>query len=430
MRRSRKARQVLLSTRNLLSPSDGEPVVAPTLDMVLGCYYMTVDGTPQPDAQVRAFGSADKVHAAYDLGQLHIHAPIRLRSNGSIIETTVGRVLFNAIVPDSLGFRNEVMDKKALRSLVSSVYQELGSERTVEFVDAIKDIGFRYATQSGISIAASDISVPQAKTGLMASADQRIDTLEEQFQMGLMTENERYLAAIDVWQEATDQIQGALEDSLDRLGPLALMADSGAKGNIAQIRQMGGMRGLMSDPSGRIIDLPIRSSFREGLSVLEYFTSTHGARKGLADTALRTADSGYLTRRMIDVAQDVIVLDEDCTEDGDAIGGLWLRERAERGLLASLDERLTGRWTASPVAHPETGELIAEANSEIDEDLARLIVEAQVEQVHVRSPLTCMARRGVCRRCYGARSPPANSSRSASPSASSPRSRSVSRARS
>ncbi len=396
-----EARQVLLSTRNLLSPSDGEPVVAPTLDMVLGCYYMTVDGTPQPDAEVRAFSSADKVHAAYDLGQLRIHAPIRLRSNGSIIETTVGRVLFNAIVPDSLGFQNEVMDKKALRSLVSGVYQELGSERTVEFVDAIKDIGFRYATQSGISIAASDISVPQAKSGLMASADQRIDTLEEQFQMGLMTENERYLAAIDVWQEATDQIQGALEDSLDRLGPLALMADSGAKGNIAQIRQMGGMRGLMSDPSGRIIDLPIRSSFREGLSVLEYFTSTHGARKGLADTALRTADSGYLTRRMIDVAQDVIVLDEDCTEDGDAIGGLWLRERAERGLLAALDERLTGRWTASPVAHPQTGELIAEANSEIDEDLARLIVEAQVEQVHVRSPLTCMSRRGVCRRCYG-----------------------------
>ena len=396
-----EARQVLLSTRNLLSPSDGEPVVAPTLDMVLGCYYMTVEGTPQPDAKVRAFSSAEEVHTAYDLGHVRIHEPIRLRSNDAILATTVGRVLFNDIVPDSLGYRNEVMDKKALRSLVSSVYQELGTGPTVEFVDAIKDIGFRYATQSGVSIAVSDISVPHAKANLMASADQRIDTLEEQFQMGLMTENERYLAAIDVWQEATDQIQGALEDSLDRLGPLALMADSGAKGNIAQIRQMGGMRGLMSDPSGRIIDLPIRSSFREGLSVLEYFTSTHGARKGLADTALRTADSGYLTRRMIDVAQDVIVLDDDCTEDGDAIGGIWLRERAEQGLLASLDERLTGRWTAAPVAHPETGELIAEANSEIDEELAHRIVEAQVEQVQVRSPLTCMSRRGVCQRCYG-----------------------------
>ena len=401
-----EARQVLLSTRNLLSPSDGEPVVAPTLDMVLGCYYMTVDGPPREDAltqaeEPRAYAGADEVRTAYDLGHLRIHDPIRLRQNGSILETTVGRVLFNGIVPDSLGFQNEVMDKKALRSLVSNVYQELGSERTVEFVDAIKDIGFRYATQSGISIAVSDISVPQAKADLMASADQRIDALEEQFQMGLMTENERYLAAIDVWQEATDQIQGALEDSLDRLGPLALMADSGAKGNIAQIRQMGGMRGLMSDPSGRIIDLPIRSSFREGLSVLEYFTSTHGARKGLADTALRTADSGYLTRRMIDVAQDVIVLDEDCTEDGGTTSGVWLRERAEQGLLASLEERMTGRWTASAVAHPETGELILDANEEIDEDTARRIVEAQVEQVQVRSPLTCMSRRGVCQRCYG-----------------------------
>ena len=401
-----EARQVLLSTRNLLSPSDGEPVVAPTLDMVLGCYYMTVDGPPQEAAparaeEPRAYAGADEVRTAYDLGHLRIHDPIRLRQNGSILDTTVGRVLFNSIVPDGLGFQNEVMDKKALRSLVSSVYQELGSERTVEFVDAIKDIGFRYATQSGISIAVSDISVPQAKADLMASADQRIDALEEQFQMGLMTENERYLAAIDVWQEATDQIQGALEDSLDRLGPLALMADSGAKGNIAQIRQMGGMRGLMSDPSGRIIDLPIRSSFREGLSVLEYFTSTHGARKGLADTALRTADSGYLTRRMIDVAQDVIVLDEDCAQDGDELGGIWLRERAEQGLLASLEERMTGRWTASPVAHPETGELILDANEEIDEETAQRIIEARVEQVQVRSPLSCTSRRGVCQRCYG-----------------------------
>ncbi len=398
-----EARQVLLSTRNLLSPSDGEPVVAPTLDMVLGCYYMTVDGPPREDTDTgtRAYAGSDEVRTAYELGHLRIHDPIRLRQNGSVLETTVGRVLFNSIVPDSLGFQNDVMDKKALRTLVSNVYQELGTERTVEFVDAIKDIGFRYATQSGISIAVSDISVPQAKADLMASADQRIDALEEQFQMGLMTENERYLAAIDVWQEATDQIQGALEDSLDRLGPLALMADSGAKGNIAQIRQMGGMRGLMSDPSGRIIDLPIRSSFREGLSVLEYFTSTHGARKGLADTALRTADSGYLTRRMIDVAQDVIVLDGDCSEEDGNLGGIWLRERAEQGLLASLEERMTGRWTASPVAHPETGELILDANEEIGEETAQRIVEAQVEQVHVRSPLTCMSRRGVCQRCYG-----------------------------
>ena len=396
-----EARQVLLSTKNLLSPSDGEPVVAPTLDMVLGCYYMTFGGGKEPDPEARAYSSADEVRTAYELNHVEIHDPIRLRAGGKLLVTTVGRVLFNDIVPEGIGYQNGVMDKAALRTLVTDVYQELGPEQTVEFVDAIKDLGFRYATQSGISIAVSDISVPASKPELMAAADQRIDTLENDYQMGLMTENERYQAAIDIWQNATDQIQGALEEGLDPLGPLAVMARSGAKGNIAQIRQMGGMRGLMSDPTGRIIDLPIRSSFREGLSVLEYFISTHGARKGLADTALRTADSGYLTRRMIDVAQDVIVMDEDCLDEGGEPTGIWLRERAEQGLLASLDERLNGRWTAAPVAHPETGEVLVEANQPIDEDLAHSIVEAEVEQVQVRSPLTCLSKRGVCQRCYG-----------------------------
>ena len=399
-----EARQVLLSTRNLLSPSDGEPVVAPTLDMVLGCYYMTfADEEPTAETAEGAplFGSANQVRMSYELGHVGLHDHARLRQDGSVIQTTVGRVLFNDIVPDSFEFQNEIQDKRALRSLVSRVHQDLGSERTVEFVDAIKDLGFRYATQSGISIAVSDIVVPTSKTNLMESADERVDALEGDYQMGLMTENERYMAAIDIWQNATDQISTALEDSLDPMGPLALMSRSGAKGNIAQIRQMGGMRGLMSDPTGRIIDLPIRSSFREGLSVLEYFISTHGARKGLADTALRTADSGYLTRRMIDVAQDVIVLEEDCTAEGEQPLGIWLREHAETGILASLEERMTGRWAASPIAHPETGEVIVETDHEITEHAARAIMEANVERVHVRSPLTCAARRGVCQRCYG-----------------------------
>ncbi len=399
-----EARQVLLSTRNLLSPSDGEPVVAPTLDMVLGCYYMTfADEEPTAETAEGAplFGSANQVRMSYELGHVALHDYARLRQDGSVIHTTVGRVLFNDIVPDSFEFQNEIQDKRALRSLVSRVHQDLGSERTVEFVDAIKDLGFRYATQSGISIAVSDIVVPTSKTNLMESADERVDALEGDYQMGLMTENERYMAAIDIWQNATDEISTALEDSLDPLGPLALMSRSGAKGNIAQIRQMGGMRGLMSDPTGRIIDLPIRSSFREGLSVLEYFISTHGARKGLADTALRTADSGYLTRRMIDVAQDVIVLEADCTPEGEQPSGIWLREHAETGILASLEERMTGRWAASPIAHPETGEVIVETDNEITEHAARAIMEASVERVHVRSPLTCAAQRGVCQRCYG-----------------------------
>ena len=399
-----EARQVLLSTRNLLSPSDGEPVVAPTLDMVLGCYYMTfADEEPGPDTgrETALFGSPNQVRMSYELGHVQLHDHVRLRQDGPVLHTTVGRVLFNDIVPDSFEFQNEIQDKRALRTLVSRVHQDLGSERTVEFVDAIKDLGFRYATQSGISIAVSDIVVPASKTDLMADADQRVDALEGDYQMGLMTENERYMAAIDIWQAATDDISVALEEGLDPMGPLALMSRSGAKGNIAQIRQMGGMRGLMSDPTGRIIDLPIRSSFREGLSVLEYFISTHGARKGLADTALRTADSGYLTRRMIDVAQDVIVLEEDCTPEGGQTPGIWLREHADRGILASLEERLTGRWAADTVAHPETGEVLVEANEAISEQAARAIIEAEVERVFVRSPLSCGARRGVCQRCYG-----------------------------
>jgi DNA-directed RNA polymerase subunit beta' len=395
-----EARQVLLSTRNLLSPSDGEPVVAPTLDMVLGCYYMTFEA-PGAAATRRSFSTLDRVRIAYDTGQLPIHAPIRLRLDSQFVDTTVGRVLFNEIVPPELGFQNRLMNKRALRELVSQIHAQLGPDATVDFVDRMKDLGFRYATQSGISIAVADIRVPDEKPALMAEADRRVDDMEDQYQMGLVTENERYNAAINIWTDTTNRIQEALERSLDPVGPLAMMSTSGAKGNIAQIRQMAGIRGLMTDPSGRIIDLPIRSSFREGLSVLEYFISTHGARKGLADTALRTADSGYLTRRMIDVAQDLIVLSDDCAEPGAPLPGIWLRERAEAGILASLLERISGRWAASPIAHPATGEILVEANAEITDEAARLAIEAGVEQVHVRSPLTCQARRGVCQRCYG-----------------------------
>jgi DNA-directed RNA polymerase subunit beta' len=397
-----EARQVMLSTKNLLSPSDGEPVVAPTLDMVLGCYYMTFVPEAQGGEQSKSYASANEVRHAYTLGHVAVHERVRTRTaSGDLVETSVGRVLFNEIVPEEIGFQNQAMDKKTLRELVSRVYQELGPEVTSEFVDAIKNIGFRYATQSGLTISSSDISVPRGKAQLMEDSDKSIDAMEEQYQMGLVTAGEKRAAAINIWTEATAEMQKLLTGSLNPEGPLAMMSDSGAKGNIAQIRQMAGFRGLMSDPSGRIIELPIRSSFKEGLSVLEYFISTHGARKGLADTALRTADSGYLTRRMIDVAQDLIIALEDCVEDGDPVPGIWLRERAEQGLLASLEERVTGRWTASPVAHPETGEVLIEANLLITEDLASTLLEAGVEQVQVRSPLTCLAKRGICQRCYG-----------------------------
>ena len=397
-----EARQVMLSTKNLLSPSDGEPVVAPTLDIVLGCYYMTYLPESQDDGTPPAYGS-DEVKMAYDLGHVKLHNRVRLYRNGEMIDTTVGRVLFNEVVPDELGFQNELMDKKQLRELVKQVYDLLGSERTVDFVDDVKDLGFRYATQSGITIAASDITVPLDKPALLAEADGRVAEVEDQFQMGLVTANERYQAAINIWTDTTSKVQGAIQEALDPDGSLAMMSTSGAKGNIAQIRQMGGMRGLMTDPSGRIIDMPIRSSFRDGLSVLEYFISTHGARKGLADTALRTADSGYLTRRMIDVSQDLIVRDHDCGEDNDSdvTNGIWLRERAEAGLLASLEERINGRCAATAVADPASGEVIVDHNEEITETLAHRIIEAGIEQVHVRSPLTCLSRRGICQLCYG-----------------------------
>ncbi len=396
-----EARQVMLSSKNLLSPSNGEPVVAPTLDMVLGCYYMTFDRGEEVE-RPRTYGSTISVVRDYSTNLTGIHERIRLRlPNGERVDTTVGRVLFNEIVPSALGFINETMDKKRLRELVSRTHEELGNEETVRLVDAIKDIGFRYATQSGITIAASDIITPPDKVDLLASAEARIDEMEEQFEMGLLTEDERYQQALAIWQETTDKVQSALNTALPRRGALAMMSHSGAKGNITQIRQMGGMRGLMSDPSGRIIELPIRSSFRDGLTVLEYFISTHGARKGLADTALRTADSGYLTRRMIDVAQDVIVQMESCIPADGPIPGIWVRNRPGETLLADFEERLAGRWTAAAIADPETGEVIVEADEAITDALAAKVVAAGVQEAFVRSALTCRAERGICQKCYG-----------------------------
>ena len=396
-----EARQVMLSSKNLLSPSNGEPVVAPTLDMVLGCYYMTFDRQVEVE-NPPMYGSTITVARAYSTGERGIHDPITLRlPGGERVITTVGRVLFNEIVPDALGFVNETMDKKKLRELVSRTHEELGNEETVRLVDAIKDIGFRYATQSGITIAASDIITPPDKVDLLAAAEARIDEMEEQYEMGLLTEDERYQQALGIWQETTDKVQSALQGALPRRGALAMMSNSGAKGNITQIRQMGGMRGLMSDPSGRIIELPIRSSFRDGLTVLEYFISTHGARKGLADTALRTADSGYLTRRMIDVAQDVIVQNISCAPDEGPIPGIWVRNRPGETLLADFAERLAGRWTAAAVANPETGEVLVEADELITDSLAERIVAAGVQEAFVRSALTCRTDRGICQKCYG-----------------------------
>ncbi|MFC2058801.1 DNA-directed RNA polymerase subunit beta' [Chloroflexota bacterium] len=394
-----EARKVMLSTYNMLLPSSGEPVVTPTLDMVLGCYYLTMI-KPGAKGEGMVFGSFDEARLAYDLGVVDLGAEVEARERGNgaeRIKTSVGRIIFNEVIPAELGFRNQIMDKKALREVVATCCRLLSSEDSAEVVDNIKHLGFEYVTKSGITIAMNDIQVPKAKAAILERADKKVSDLEQQFQRGLITEDERYNGAVTVWMQATDELSTALEESLDKYGSIYLMASSGAKGNISQIRQMGGMRGLMTDPSGRIIDLPIKASFREGLAVLEYFISTHGARKGLADTALRTSDSGYLTRRLIDVAQEVIVTEEDCGTEA----GNWVIESSEKGMLPPLAERVLGRVAAAPVAHPQTGEIIVDRNEEIDEEKVEAITVAEITRVYVRSPLSCESRRGICQRCYG-----------------------------
>ncbi|MBA7672966.1 DNA-directed RNA polymerase subunit beta' [subsurface metagenome] len=296
-----------------------------------------------------------------------------------------------------MGFLNKVIDKSVLKQIVADCCKLLSDEETAKVLDSIKELGFHYATRSGVTVAMKDIKVPQSKAKLIEAAEERIAIIENQYTRGLITEDERYNGIVATWMETTDNITSTISETLDRYGGIYMMATSGAKGNITQIRQMAGMRGLMTDPSGKIIEFPIKSSLREGHSVLEYFISTHGARKGLADTALRTSDSGYLTRRLIDVAQDVITSVEDCgTTDG-----LWISAPKEKGLLPPLIERIIGRLAASPVANPDTGEIIVDQNEEIDEQKANEIVAAGITRVHVRSPLTCQSRRGACQRCYG-----------------------------
>ena len=419
-----EAKQILLSTKNLLSPASGNPIVAPSLDMVLGCYYMTdIDpkarGAYRPAENGRppegVYGSFEEAKLAYDLGVVDLRAPIKVRTDrpvqgeappepgpdgkpkARLIDTSVGRIIFNEVLPPELPFWNEVMNRPNLREVVAQCYRELGGERTAEVVDRIKDIGFHYATKSGVTIAIHEIQVPKNKAEILAEADRKVDELVEQFEMGLITDEERYQGTVDIWSETTRRIENAIRDRLPEYGSLNYMASSGTKGNITQIRQMAGMRGLMADPNGRVIELPIRGSFREGLTVLEYFISTHGARKGLADTALRTADSGYLTRRLIDVAQDVIILEHDCG----TTGGMWIEAENDADSLESLRERIVGRYAAAPIVDDETGEIICNRNEEISESVADEIEARNIQRVMVRSPMSCEAERGLCQLCYG-----------------------------
>ncbi len=346
------------------------------------------------------FGGFEEARLAYELGAVDLRAEIEVRDQekgGQRVKTSVGRIIFNDALPPELRFLNKVIDKATIKQVVTDSYKMLTHEQTAALLDDIKQLGFRYATKSGTTIAMNDIEVPQSKPKLLEEAEERIAIIESQHHRGLITEEERYDAAIGVWIEATDRITETISQTLDRYGGIYMMATSGAKGNISQIRQMAGMKGLMTDPSGKIIDFPIKSSLREGLSVIEFFISTHGARKGLADTALRTSDSGYLTRRLIDVAQDAIIFEEDCgTTDG-----VWISEPKKGELLPSLAERVAGRLAASKVSNPQTGETMVDQNEEIDRSKLSEIVAAGITKLHVRSPLICQSRRGICQRCYG-----------------------------
>ena len=407
-----EARLLMLASNNILNPKDGKPVVTPTQDLILGSYYMTIDKDDQL-GHGKSFIDFTDVVLAYDNNIVGIHAKIRVRlqddllvidadgkhiiDKGKYLETTVGRVLFNRVVPREIGFFNSPMRKKELGSLVSRAFEQLGASNTAEMMDGIKEQGFAFSTKAGITISVDDIKVPAIKPQMLGEADARVEAIDKKFRRGTITEEERYNSIIKVWEETTEALTKELLKSLDLDNNINMMAESGARGNIQQIRQLAGMRGLMADPSGKTIELPIKSNFREGLTILEYFISTHGARKGLADTALRTADSGYLTRRLVDVSQDLIVRDDDCgTEEG--IDVFAIKDGNE--VIEELIERIEGR-TALKDFHTKKKEVIVEKNNIINIEAAEKIIEAGYEKVLIRTALTCKSKHGVCRKCYG-----------------------------
>ena len=396
-----EARNVMLSSYNMLSPSSGEPIVAPTLDIAFGCYYLTMV-SEGARGEGRKFAGFDDAWLAYEMGTIDLRARVKVRSSGGEnglgwIDTTVGRIIFNDALPEGMEFRNEAQGKDSLKEITAECFQSFGNEETVRVLDSIKNLGFQYASKSGTTIAINDIEVPPKKDEIVGDAERSVAELEDQYLDGLITEGERHRNTVEIWTKANDDLTKVIEDNMANYGGIYLMAVSGAKGNIAQIKQMAGMRGLMASSKGHIIDRPIKSSFREGLSVLEYFISTHGSRKGLSDTALRTADSGYLTRRLIDVAQEVTITVDDCG----AASGFWVENEADDPLATPFMDRLKSRTLAEPIADPETGEIVADEGDTMDEALAAKIDAAGVKGTLVRSPFVCEAERGLCKRCYG-----------------------------
>ncbi len=403
-----EARMLMLASHNVLSPASGRPLAIPSQDMVLGTYFITKE-RDDVHGEGKIFSSPREVIIAYNDGKVHLHAKIKVRYKGELIETAVGRVLFNEIVPDEVGFVNELLTKKAIENLINRIFLTIGNLRTVEFLDNLKELGFRFATLAGASIGLDDIVIPDDKPEHIDKAYEEVQLLEEQYRMGFITDGERYNKVIDIWTRVTDQVSsklfGLLEQHKSGFNSLYMMSHSGARGSREQIRQLAGMRGLMAKPqksltgqTGEIIENPITANFFEGLSVQEYFISTHGARKGLADTALKTADAGYLTRRLVDVAQDVMINEYDC---GTILGIDTSPIKEGEKIIEPLSDRVLGRVTVDDVYDPLSGDLLVPAGGLIDEEIAENIDKAAVETIRIRSVLTCETVRGVCSLCYG-----------------------------
>lgn len=410
-----EARVLMMSVNNILSPANGKPIVIPTQDMVLGIYFLMKE-RKGAKGEGKVFADPEDVRIAYDAGVIDEHARIKVRLDGTFVETTTGRILLREILPAGISFSmiNKDMTKKEIGKLIEFIYKTSGRRDTVVFLDSLEQIGFKYATKSGVSISMVDMHIPSTKQSLIRNAEHEVGEVRKQYEDGLITQGERYNKIIDIWANVTEKVADEMmkelgaedgkalseEDLKERrsFNSIFMMADSGARGSTAQIRQLAGMRGLMAKPSGEIIETPIKANFREGLTPLEYFISTHGARKGLADTALKTANSGYLTRRLVDVAQDVIIYEDDCgTTDGILVTSL-----VEGGeIIQPLEERLIGRTAVEDIKDPITKELIVKRNQEIDEEVTQKIIEAGIDRVKIRSVLTCQSRYGVCTRCYG-----------------------------
>ena len=409
-----EARVLMMSTNNILSPANGQPVIVPSQDIVLGLYYLTRDRAGAK-GEGRLFASPEEVRVALDTGAVDMHARVSVRLNGRRVETTSGRILLLEILPEELPFDkvNKVMTRKELVNLIGECYRKAGMKKTVVLADQLKDLGYKYATSSGLSICISDMVIPARKEGIIRRAREEVSLIETQYSDGLITEGEKYNKVVDIWTRASDEVAAEMmneisaevqvdekghQTSVASFNPIFMMADSGARGSKDQMRQLAGMRGLMAKPTGEIIEQPIIANFREGLSVLEYFVSTHGARKGLADTALKTANSGYLTRRLVDVSQDCIVTDVDCG----TLDGIWVESLREAGeVIQPVSERILGRTALEDIVDPYTEEVLVRSNEEIDELAVVKIDEAGIDRVQIRSLLTCHTKRGICVKCYG-----------------------------